>query len=80
MSARNTAATRRCLQCGCPAATGPDRVVFGELTVYPGSGLTDFREHPELDRELGDRWVLPPDVAPRAARRGRRSTPVRGRG
>lgn len=63
-----------------PDGTGTDRVVFGELTVYPGSGLTDFREHPELDRELGDRWVLPPDVAPRAARRGRRSTPVRGRG
>lgn len=37
----------------------PDGVAFGELTVYPGSGLTDFRDDPVVDAELGRRWVLP---------------------
>ncbi|MEJ5945051.1 ATP-grasp fold amidoligase family protein [Pseudokineococcus basanitobsidens] len=47
-------------------------VRFGELTVYPGSGLTDFPDDPWLDHELGQRWVLPPEVAvsTRLRRRG----------
>ncbi|WP_299034671.1 ATP-grasp fold amidoligase family protein [uncultured Pseudokineococcus sp.] len=37
----------------------PEGVRFGELTVYPGSGITDFRQDAWLDRELGERWTLP---------------------
>ncbi|MEJ5915699.1 ATP-grasp fold amidoligase family protein [Pseudokineococcus sp. 1T1Z-3] len=40
----------------------PEGVRFGELTVYPGSGLTDFTRDAWLDRELGARWVLPHDA------------------
>ncbi|WP_298989726.1 ATP-grasp fold amidoligase family protein [uncultured Pseudokineococcus sp.] len=47
-------------------------VRFGELTVYPGSGLTDFRDDPWLDAELGRRWTLPGS--------GSASTPPRRRG
>jgi TupA-like ATPgrasp len=44
---------------------------FGELTPYPGGGLDPF--DPDLDRELGAAWQLPPRSAVRApARRGTR--------
>lgn len=32
-------------------------IYFGELTVYPGGGLSPWPRH--LDSEMGDRWVLP---------------------
>jgi len=38
---------------------------FGELTAYPGSGLTQFE--PASDAELGDAWVLPPELVQAAA-------------
>lgn len=47
----------------------PEGVRFGELTVYPGSGLTDFRQDRWLDLELGERWTLPTEVAASTAAR-----------
>ena len=41
-------------------------VWFGELTPYPGGGLDPF--DPDLDRDLGARWVLPPRQAVRPGR------------
>ena len=34
------------------------RIVFGELTIYPGAGLVAF-EPPEFDRVLGQKWHPP---------------------
>lgn len=45
-------------------------VRFGELTVYPGSGLTDFRHDDWLDRELGALWRLPVAASTPPRRRG----------
>jgi len=41
----------------------PDGVRFGELTAYPGSGLSEFRQDRWLDEELGRRWTLPTRAA-----------------
>ena len=48
----------------------PEGVRFGELTVYPGSGLTDFLVDDWLDLELGDLWELPVSASTAARRRG----------
>jgi hypothetical protein len=32
-----------------------DRIAFGEMTVYPNSGMAEF-DPPEMDEELGALW------------------------
>ncbi|MFA9477496.1 ATP-grasp fold amidoligase family protein [Phycisphaerales bacterium AB-hyl4] len=39
------------------------RIVFGEMTMYPGNGMLEFRP-PEWDRRLGDLLALPEPVNP----------------
>jgi len=36
-----------------------DRVVFGEMTLYPASGRGGF-DPPSFGRAVGDMWRLPP--------------------
>lgn len=57
-----------------------DRLWFGELTPYPGGGVTRFQPR-EFDAWLGDQWTLPasprPVSVPRSGRRSAAAAEVR---
>ncbi|SEL79329.1 TupA-like ATPgrasp [Blastococcus sp. DSM 46786] len=48
-----------------------DRLWFGELTPYPGGGVTRFQPR-EFDAWLGDQWSLPASPRPVSVPRSRR--------